>query len=127
MGDKKKAADTAQEGLEKIPRSKFLRWQLEQLGVKVPPLPEPGADGSKENASSTGTAGGSAPAQPVNDAPAANSTATPPATTTPDTRETGQGAEPKPDTPPAAGNNQDKPAAGTDSQPKNNPYCRFCP
>lgn len=124
MGDKKKAADTAQEGLEKIPRSKFLRWRLEQLGIKVSPPPEPDADGSKENV----------PGAPASDNPAArqaNGAGTPdgnnvatPATLTPGTNEAGPGTPPTDD---SAGKNQDKPATGSGNQPKDNPYCRFCP
>lgn len=129
MGDKKKAADAAQEGLDKIPRSKFLRWRLEQLGVKVPPPPEPDADSEKENESDTETeaAGDSATAEQANETNAPDSSVI----AAPDNdNETGQGAETRPDTPidtDSAGKDQDKPETETDGQPKNNPYCRFCP
>ena len=112
MGDKKKAIAMAQTGLEKDPRSRLLRRRLEQLGIKVPPPPPPDplVENNKENASSAGTAGDSAAALQAkgNDASDGNSNATPPAAD-------------------ASEKNQDKPVAGTGSQPKNNPYCRFCP
>lgn len=132
MGDKKKAVDTAQEGLEKIPRSKSLRWRLEQLGVKVPLPPEPVADDNKENASGTEKGGGSEPTQQENgnDPPDGSSIATPTATVTPITKEVGQGIETNPNMPPSADSavkNQDKPVTDTSDKPKDNPYCRFCP
>ena len=113
MGDKKKAIDTAQEGLNKIPQSKYLRWQLEKLGVKLPPPPEADADNNKGNADGAATTN-------------APSTATP----SPDTKGIAPGLESQSNMPPAAATtekNQDKPVPGTNSQPKNNPYCRFCP
>jgi len=132
MGDKKKAIEVAQMGLEKDPRSRLLRRRLEQLGVKVPPPPPgPVVDNNKENASSAEAAGSPAAAKQAkgNDASDGGSIATPPAAEIPNTKETGSGMEAKPNMAPAAdpaGKNQDAPATGTGSQP-GKPYCRFCP
>lgn len=133
MGDKKKAIDTAQTGLEKDPRSRLLRQRLEQLGVKVPPPPpDPVVDNNKENASSTEAGGSPAATQQAkgSDASENQSIATPPIAEKLNAKETGQGMESKPSAPTGAdavGKSQDKPVTGAGSQPKDNPYCRFCP
>lgn len=133
MGNKKKAIDTAQTGLEKDQRSRLLRRRLEQLGVKVPPPPpDPVVDNNKENVSSLETAEKPVAAQreKENDTSENHSAVTLPIAEKPNTKETGQGVDTKPITPPATDateKNQDKPVTDTGSQPKNNPYCRFCP
>lgn len=131
MGDRKKAIDTVQSGLEQDPRSRLLRRRLEQLGVKVPPLPDPVPDDAKENASNAESAGSPVAGQQekVNGAADGSSMATPPISETPNIKETGQGMDSKMSSPTgadAAGKNQDKPVTGTGSLP-DKAYCRFCP
>lgn len=126
MGDKKNAIEAGQEGLKKLPRSRSLRRQLKELGVNVPPL-EPEVVDSKVNASDATTAEGTLPAeQAVNDASDDNTIATPSVTVKTNANETKQDAESKLNTPPADDSAR-KSYSDTGTQPKNNPYCRFCP
>lgn len=129
MGDKKKAIEAAQVGLEKDPRSRLLRRRLEQLGVKVPPPPDPVAGHSRENTSSAETAAGAASTPEAGKGVDNGGSIAAPAAEMPKARESGPDVEAKPNMAPAAdsaGKDQAPPATGTGSQP-GKPYCRFCP
>jgi tetratricopeptide (TPR) repeat protein len=129
MGDKKKAIEAAQMGLEKDPRSRLLRRRLEQMGIKVPPLPDPVAGHSRENASNAETSVGAASTQQAGKDAGDGSSITTPAAEMPKARESGPGVDASPNMAPAAdssGKNQDASPTGTGSQP-GKPYCRFCP
>lgn len=128
MGDKKKAIESAQEGLKANPASKRLRKRLLQAGVKLQPQ-EPVVDVAKpSDTPPTDTTNGTEAVQDESIAQpnasesvknASDQDLAPTATHDP-AANTGTNSSASPD----AGTKQE---AGFISHPPDNPYCRFCP
>ena len=107
MGDKQNAIDSAREGLKKILQSKYLHWQLEQLGVKVAPLLKPDSD--NKDASN---------AQPTSPRPRED--------IKPLEHPTVPEGDASISTSPTK-DNTSKEIMPASNRPNGNPYCRFCP
>jgi hypothetical protein len=102
MGNQKAAVATGLEGLEKIPNSVALRKRLARLGQSVPPPNTDTPDTPKQGAAAEETNVGNTPQQRPVPLPSEPALPAAPAPAKPY-------AEPE------------------QTQPKNNPYCRFCP
>ena len=131
MGDKNKAIEAAQEGLDKNPRSGLLRWQLEKLGATVPPLPpEDKPEVQNESAGSSGTANGAEVTiqNKGNEVLDGTTRAAEPISEPFDQKADERNQELKSVNASAAKSVPQNESSPVDSAPaKKNPYCRFCP
>lgn len=106
LGNKKKAIESAQEGLKDNPASHRLRRRLTAQGITLPPIPTPPPE---ESAPASAPEASSSPALPQdNKEPAAS-----------------EGFAVQPAPPPSDGMKTNAPAESESTKP--NPYCRFCP